>query len=161
VNVSTGDNTVGEILRRAREAKKLSIEQVHRETKISVEVIESLEQDDTSAFASETYLKGFLRNYATFLGLEPDPLWAMMSRKGPAVDTGSGGATYWDTEQGVHEERITSPHIFKRFVLPVMIVIIVILTILLVQEHRKVESLRSRVGLRTAPGEVVTVAADL
>jgi cytoskeletal protein RodZ len=159
VNVSTGDNTVGEILRKAREAKKLSVEQVHRETKISAEVIESLEQDDFSSFASETYLKGFLRNYASFLGLEPDPLWAMMSRKTSAAETGE--AAYWDTEESVHEERLKSSHIFRRFVLPAMIVVIVVLSILLIREHRKVEALRSTVGLHSATDEVMTVGVDL
>lgn len=157
--MSTGDNTVGEILRRAREAKKLTLEQVHRETKISPEVIESLEQDDHSSFAGETYLKGFLRNYASFLGLEPDPLWAMVSRKTSTAD--GGGAAYWDTEESVHEERLKSPHIFKRFVLPAMIVVIVVLSILLIRERRKVEAMRSGIGLHHAPGEVMTVADEV
>jgi cytoskeletal protein RodZ len=54
--------TVGEMLRGAREAKKLTIEQVNRETRISVQSLRSLEGDDFGAFSSETYLKGFLRN---------------------------------------------------------------------------------------------------
>lgn len=156
--VSNGDNTVGEMLRKAREAKKLTVEQVHRETKISVEVIESLEQDDYGSFASETYLKGFLRNYGSFLGLEPNALWAMISRKSAPSES---GAAYWDTEESVREERLSSPRIFKRFILPVMIVIIIVLALLLIREHRKVESLTSGVSAHNASGEVMTVAADL
>ena len=156
--MSTGDNTVGEMLRKAREAKGFTVEQVHRETKISAEVIESLEQDDYASFASETYLKGFLRSYATFLGLEPDPLWGRVSRKGAAPD--AGGA-FWDTEESVHEERLKSPHIFKRYVLPAMIIAIVVLTILLIREHRKVESLSTPVGVDRATDEVMEIAADV
>jgi cytoskeletal protein RodZ len=68
--VNTEGKTVGEILRTAREARKLSVEQVNRETKISVQTVRSLEQDDFGAFPSETYLKGFVRTYADFLGLD-------------------------------------------------------------------------------------------
>jgi cytoskeletal protein RodZ len=137
---STGD-TIGEILKRAREAKELSIEDVNRHTKISTQVINSLEQDDLEAFSSDTYLKGFLRSYATFLGLDPDQMWGMVNRKRGTVAAGKG--TFWDIEEAVREEKLKSPKIFKRFIFPAMIIIIVVLAILLIMERRKAEDIKT------------------
>ena len=66
--------SIGTILREAREAKDYSIEQVARDTNIARKYIESLEREDTSIFPGETYFIGFLRNYADFLGLNPEEL---------------------------------------------------------------------------------------
>jgi cytoskeletal protein RodZ len=133
---------------------------VHQDTKISVEVIESLEQDDYGSFASDTYLKGFLRSYARYLDLDGDKLWTRISRKDQAVGE-SGGTAYWDTEETVHEERLGSRRIFRRFVVPLMIVIIIILAILLVRERRKVESLTTGAAPSRAHDGVTTIASDL
>lgn len=162
--MSNGES-VGEMLRNAREAKNLTVAQAHQSTKISVEVLESLEQDDFGAFASETYLKGFLRSYAQFLGLDADKLWSRVSRRKSGEPGAEGVAattdTYWDVEEGVREERIKSTQIFRRIIVPLMLVVILVLTILLVREHRKVESLKT--GARTPQHEagVLTVASEL
>lgn len=158
--MSNGDTSVGEALRVAREKKKLTVEQVHAETKISVEVLDALEQDDFGSFESEIYLKGFLRNYAQFLGLDPEGLWSRLSRKQGDSKEPAGGA-YWDVEEAVHEERLTSPRIFKRFVLPIMIVVIVVLALLLIREHRKVKSLTTGATGHNVTVEVMTIAADV
>lgn len=130
----TGD-TVGEILKRSREAKNLTIEDVNRETKISVAVIRALEQDDLDAFGSETYLKGFLKNYARFLQLDSNQLWSMLSRQMGSVPDGKG--TFWDIEEAIHEEKLKSPRIVQRIVVPLLIVIIIVLVLLFLRERGK------------------------
>lgn len=134
----TGD-TIGEILKQAREAKNLSIEDANRETKISVNVINLLEQDDLDSFESDTYLKGFLKSYASFLDLDPDQMWNLLNRKRGNLPASKG--TFWDIEESVQEEKLESPRIFKRFVLPAIIIIIVVLAVLLVRERQKVKQL--------------------
>ena len=64
----------GEKLKEARENKGYSVEQIARETKISRHFIVALENEEFSTFPSETYLIGFLKNYADFLSLDPDRL---------------------------------------------------------------------------------------
>ena len=134
----SGD-TIGEILKRAREGKNLSVEDVNRSTKISVQVIKSLEQDDLDSFASDTYLKGFLKNYSAFLGLDPDQMWSTLNRKRGSDPAAKG--TFWDIEEAVQEEKLRSPRVFRRFVLPVILIVIVVLVVLLVREKRKVKQL--------------------
>lgn len=59
----------GLLLKKAREAKNLDIEQVARETSISQQYIQALEEEDEKVFPGEPYLYGFLKNYADYLGV--------------------------------------------------------------------------------------------
>jgi cytoskeleton protein RodZ len=64
----------GEKLRKTRENLTYSIEQAARDTNISKRYLIALENEDFSFFPGETYLKGFLKNYADYLGLDGDEL---------------------------------------------------------------------------------------
>ena len=65
---------VGTYLKEAREARKLSIKDVARQTNITPKYIEALENEDYSQFPGETYALGFLKNYSDFLALDTDHL---------------------------------------------------------------------------------------
>ncbi|MCS7172673.1 MAG: DUF4115 domain-containing protein [Armatimonadetes bacterium] len=65
---------IGELLRRRREALGLSLDQVHAELRIPVRYLLALEEDRFDLFPAPHYARGFLRSYATFLGLDPEPL---------------------------------------------------------------------------------------
>jgi cytoskeleton protein RodZ len=127
-------NSVGEMLRKAREKKRLSPEEVNIHTKISLPVIQALEQDDFESFESETYLKGFLRNYAVFLQVDFELLQTTLERQRGRVHTGKG--TLWDIEEMMTEEKLKSPRLLSRFVVPALILLVLILTVLLVRKHR-------------------------
>lgn len=62
--------TIGEKLRSEREGRGLSIEDVAHETHIHRNMLVGIEEDDFSMFASVTYAKSFLRNYAEFLEVD-------------------------------------------------------------------------------------------
>ncbi|MDU2065866.1 MAG: DUF4115 domain-containing protein [Sporomusaceae bacterium] len=61
--------TVGQILRAEREKQNLSISEVEKATSIRALYITSIEEDQYKVIPGEVYLKGFIRNYANFLGL--------------------------------------------------------------------------------------------
>lgn len=61
---------LGDRLKEAREEKGLSIDQVSRDTNISKSFIAAIEVEDFSAFPGETYVIGFIRNYAEYLGFD-------------------------------------------------------------------------------------------
>lgn len=63
--------TLGEALRRTRMAAGVSVEQVEADLRIKSKYIEAIEDGDTAALPSRAYTDGFLRNYATYLGLDP------------------------------------------------------------------------------------------
>ncbi len=66
--------SIGEKLKTAREEKGYSPDQVARDTNIARRFILAMEQEDFSAFPGDTYLLGFLRNYADYLGLDSERL---------------------------------------------------------------------------------------
>lgn len=66
--------SVGEKLRKAREEKGLSLDDVYRQTRIHLRVLEALEQDRAHNFLSFIYIKGFLRTYARYLKLDGEGL---------------------------------------------------------------------------------------
>lgn len=65
-------DSLGEFLKEARGKLNISIEQITEDTRILRKFIEAIENDDFSAFPGETYLKGFLRNYSEYLGIDSD-----------------------------------------------------------------------------------------
>ncbi len=71
---------VGELLRNRREALGLALEQVHGSLRIPVRFLMAIEEERWDLFDVPQYAKGFVRSYANFLGLDPEPLVAEVSR---------------------------------------------------------------------------------
>ena len=69
--------SLGEKLRAAREEKGMTIDQVGRETNITVRYIEALETENFGKFPGETYITGFLRSYGNFLNLNVQELLSL------------------------------------------------------------------------------------
>ncbi|WP_411822275.1 helix-turn-helix domain-containing protein [Leptospira sp. 'Mane'] len=61
---------VGQIIKEAREEKKLSVKDVAKDTNIAAKYIIALETEDYSQFPAETFALGFLKNYASYLKLD-------------------------------------------------------------------------------------------
>ncbi|HEX5678107.1 MAG TPA: RodZ domain-containing protein [Alcanivorax sp.] len=64
----------GERLRRAREEKGLSQEEACKHLRLSSSYMRALEQDDYERLPEAPFIKGYLRNYARFLGLPAEEL---------------------------------------------------------------------------------------
>jgi cytoskeletal protein RodZ len=61
---------IGATLREARERRQLTWEQVEAETKIRAKYLRALEEEEFDSLPSGTYVRGFLRAYASYLGLD-------------------------------------------------------------------------------------------
>ena len=64
--------SVGKVLKRGREAKNLSLQEVAKHTRISEPVLTALEEDRYDLLPPDTYVKGFLAAYAKLLGIDPN-----------------------------------------------------------------------------------------
>lgn len=63
---------LGDMLRDARHKKHASLEQAAAATRIKVPFLAALEDGEYGALPGPAYITGFLRNYASYLGLHPD-----------------------------------------------------------------------------------------
>lgn len=73
--------TVGEILATARIRKRITLEQAEKATRIRSKFLEAIEKDQFEKLPPGTFAKGFIKNYATFLGISPDEAMAFYRRQ--------------------------------------------------------------------------------
>jgi cytoskeleton protein RodZ len=73
--------TVGSILQEARITRGLTPAAVEQAIKIREKYIIAIEADNFGALPSPSYAKGFVRNYAEFLGLSTDSVMAFFRRQ--------------------------------------------------------------------------------
>ncbi len=77
--------TIGQQLKQSREARFLTIRKVVEETRIRAHYIEAMEADNFEALPSPVQARGFLRLYASFLGLDMDELITRQRIEAPAA----------------------------------------------------------------------------
>lgn len=73
--------TIGLLLKEKRKEQKLELKQISEITRISVLYLAALEEGQYNIFQSEVYLKGFLKNYAKYLGINTEKALAMYRRE--------------------------------------------------------------------------------
>ena len=61
---------IGSTLRETRVRRKTTLQQAEDDTKIRVKYIQAMENDDFDLMPSAAYVKGFLRTYSLYLGLD-------------------------------------------------------------------------------------------
>jgi DnaJ-class molecular chaperone len=61
----------GKTLKQIREKMGIELQAISKETKISIKILESIEEEISEKLPTLVYLKGFLKNYAQSLGLDP------------------------------------------------------------------------------------------
>ncbi|MHB1352817.1 MAG: helix-turn-helix domain-containing protein [Thiobacillus sp.] len=76
--------TVGQILREAREASGMTLDEASARLRLMHRQVEAMEADDFEALGQPVFARGFVRNYARLLGLAPETLLASMEG-GPAA----------------------------------------------------------------------------
>jgi len=70
-HAAAGEGTPGELLRRERERRGVSIQQAAEDLHLDVATLEAIEANCYQALGAPVYAKGHLRKYAGVLGLEP------------------------------------------------------------------------------------------
>lgn len=70
IKKSVGTLTLGEKLGKLRGDRRISLAEASRATKIQVKYLEYLEEGAYEKLPADVYVKGFLRNYSEFLGVD-------------------------------------------------------------------------------------------
>jgi cytoskeletal protein RodZ len=118
-------SSVGETLRTAREAQRLTVTQVAEMTKIRSDHIRAIDQGNYDVFSAPVYIRGFVRTYATALKLDPKEIMAQLNHELAE----SGGATLPPFQP--HSPGILDSVMFhfstagRRLILPVVALVLV------------------------------------
>lgn len=70
--VQSESSSFGDWLRRQREMREISLRDIADRTKISMRYLEAMEADRFDLLPAPIFAKGFLREYARYVGLSPD-----------------------------------------------------------------------------------------
>lgn len=61
---------IGQFLKQTRESLNISLEEVSVSTKISIKLLQALEEGDVEKLPAKTFVRGFIQSYAKYLGLD-------------------------------------------------------------------------------------------
>lgn len=62
----------GESLRKERELRGITLEDISQHTKVHIRFLEAIEKDDLSVLPAKAFAKGFLRSYARMVDLNEE-----------------------------------------------------------------------------------------
>jgi len=109
--------SVGELLSKERLKKNLSLAQVEKEIRVREKMLAAVENNDWSQFSSKIYITGIIRNYARYLGLDPNKMIIFFRRD------------YEKTEDVKFKKRVSQSYLrpeTRRVVYGVLIAIVVV-----------------------------------
>jgi cytoskeleton protein RodZ len=124
---------LGDLLRSAREEKGVSLAQAEAATMIRRSYLQALEDDDHSHLPGAVYTKGFLRNYAMYLGLDPSHVLSIYHREYP------------EPSQELQAPPIIRPHGTSQLITGgtvASLVLVVVVSIFSVYIYRQVQAFR-------------------
>jgi len=127
-----------EILKKEREAKRYSLEELNKQTGVPVKFISALEKADFSSLPAPVYIRGYLKKLSKTLDLNYEELWELSLKeyeelKAPAVDT---------LPQNRFEHPLKLRHVFLKIAkfLPIILVAGATIGFLFLQVHSLVGS---------------------
>ena len=118
--------TAGGLLRAAREAQGWSIDTVSQQLKLAPRQVHALEDDRHDDLPGRTFVRGFARNYARLVGLDPEAVIAAMPDRGGA--SAPEGAPLTASSRSIGEMPAPSaPRAgwFGRWAIPVLLVALI------------------------------------
>src|SRR5476651_911498 len=109
----------------ARERKGVDLYRAERDTKIRARYLGALERGDYRELPGAVYTKGFLRNYALYLGLDPDEI-LLQWRRERGEGTNTDPVLVVPRTVAAPRQGITiSPKVFGGLLLALVVVVVV------------------------------------
>jgi len=155
-NEDSSSASLGAVLRRCREYHGISIDEAAEATKMGKNYLLALENDRTKEFASQAYLKGFLRIYAGYLGLNPDDMIRLCDKQ-QAQGNGLSAAAHQEgagSDAEIPKKRIS----LRKFALPAFLLLLIIVTASIIN-HSDVSPKREQAAPQVSPPQPVPAIA--
>jgi transcriptional regulator with XRE-family HTH domain len=152
---------IGQLLRQTREAKELSLADAEEQTRIRQRYLSALESGDWDDLPNPVAARGFLRTYATFLGLDAEELvdqsQELSEADAPAMPAAAAPPSdYKPINLDLYDDVTRRSHLLRRILGFVIILIPVIILAWLLMQY----GLPYLQG-RSQGGEGITVTVTL
>jgi cytoskeletal protein RodZ len=115
---------VGSALRRARELRGATLDEAARDTRLRVEQLRALEDEDFEALGEEVYVRAVLRTYSQYLGLDTEKVIRVYGRHADEPGPPPPPAKLGRVEQAIAATRVRDN---QRFLLIAAFVVLVTL----------------------------------
>lgn len=89
ISAAASKETLGSFLKRHRQSQGKDLNEVAEKTRIHASTLRAIEEDNQKALPAEVFARGFVRNYARHLGLDPNEAlaWYIKQNNGEARPT--------------------------------------------------------------------------
>lgn len=149
--------TPGEVLRARREQQGMSVEDVASYLRLSPRQVQALEANDFEALPGLTFVRGFIRNYARLLHLDPQPLLALAPDLNPLaqskpITTASERISYREQQPifgGKRQAKRKRPALIA-----VVVLVIALIAIVIALRHRHAATRQAPAAAPAAPAAV-------
>jgi cytoskeleton protein RodZ len=155
-----GNITLGQYLRKEREKRGLSIEQVASATKIGVRQLHALESDQYAELPAKPFIRGFVTSYSRFVGLDHKEVLTHFnsfidSKVGERPNRESGHSGYaFEKREGNEQSRMILGIVMGSFIVLGGIAMIVLKPSLHHHHHSHADKLRASHSPTPNPSEM-------
>jgi cytoskeletal protein RodZ len=115
-------SALGDAFRSAREARGLTLSDVAEHIHIRSVYLAAIEAEDWSAIGAPVYVRGFIRTYARFLGLDAEDLAARFSAQAPSADSPAHSPAATTVSAAESERRTPSVWSFAAIIVAMLLV---------------------------------------
>ncbi|MBC5814910.1 MAG: helix-turn-helix domain-containing protein [Candidatus Eremiobacteraeota bacterium] len=128
---------LGEQFRAAREARGLSLSEVAEQIRIRSVYLGEIEAENWAAIGAPVYVRGFLRTYARFLGLDPEEAVAEFNKTAEGAPVADGTGLSGSSWSG-GERRNLSPLLWVASAIAVILIGFVIYNFVMLRHTRAI-----------------------
>lgn len=114
-------DSFGNYLRCERELREIPISEIAEVTKIKLEYLKAIEVDKFDALPNKTFVKGYIRAYAKYCGLNEDE--ALINYEFFIQQQGKDDSSMFQTTDKTEEKRGKSSSVWKYLLLLLLIVL--------------------------------------
>ena len=144
---------LGALLKAKRTEKNIAIGEVAERLKFSAKQIESLESGDYKGLPEPIFVKGFIKTYARFLGLDADQITALLNEAFPSQATAVASAPITESQNGLNFQDQKKSKSFPKW-LPLLVVAAAVMGAVYLWQSKSSEQTRQQEKSTLEVGDV-------